>query len=94
MRLRWLPEAKQDVERLHAFLKEHNPQAASRAARCILDGASTLSKYPEIGRPMDDELRRREFSLPFGAGAYVLRYRLHDDTIVILRVWHSRETRG
>jgi plasmid stabilization system protein ParE len=42
---------------------------------------------------MDDETERREISVPFGAGAYVLRYRLHDETIVVIRVWHSREAR-
>ena len=31
--------------------------------------------------------------IPFGAGAYVLRYRVHDDTVVVIRVWHNREAR-
>jgi len=35
----------------------------------------------------------REFFIPFGASAYLLRYRIHDDTLVVIRVWHSREAR-
>ena len=31
--------------------------------------------------------------IPFGIGAYVLRYRIHDETVVVIRVWHSREVR-
>jgi plasmid stabilization system protein ParE len=31
---------------------------------------------------------------PFGRGAYVLRYRIDDDAVVVLRVWHSREERS
>jgi plasmid stabilization system protein ParE len=39
---------------------------------------------------------RRELIVPFGSGAYVLRYRLDTatDTVIIIRVWHSRELRG
>jgi plasmid stabilization system protein ParE len=46
-----------------------------------------------VGCRMDDATERRELFVPFGAGAYVLRYRIHADTIVVLRVWHSREER-
>lgn len=65
-----------------------------RAARVILDGAGLLKSMPEIGRPMNDETGRREVVLPFGAGAFVLRYMWDkSDTVVIIRVWHSRENR-
>jgi len=56
-------------------------------------GANTLLDMPEIGRPMSDGSKRRELYLPFGNGAYVLRYRLDGDMVVIIRVWHSREHR-
>jgi plasmid stabilization system protein ParE len=36
----------------------------------------------------------RELYLLFAGGAYILRYRLEDDTVVIIRVWHGREQRG
>lgn len=49
---------------------------------------------PEIGKPMNDGTGRRECYLPFGAGAYVLRYQLDGEAIVIIRVWHSREHRA
>lgn len=43
---------------------------------------------------MNDDTDRREIFLAFGAGAYVLRYRIDGDTVVILRTWHSREKRN
>lgn len=43
--------------------------------------------------PMDDDGRRRELYLAFGVAAYVLRYRLDGDFVVIIRVQHSREHR-
>lgn len=90
----WLPEALEDVERLYGFLKEKSDAAAMRAAQTILQGAQILEKSPESGRPMNDDTARRELFLPFGAGAYVLRYKLDSvSTVVIIRVWHSRENR-
>ncbi len=90
----WLPEALEDIERLHDFLKEKSPQAAARAAKAIVDGARILEGAPEAGRPMNDETERRELFVRFGAGAYVLRYRLDAaGTVVVIRVWHSREER-
>lgn len=93
-RVKWLPEALGDVERLHRFLHEKNPRAALRAAKAILEGSKFLKSAPHAARPMQDDTGRREWFVPFGAGAYVLRYKLEgDDTAVIIRVWHSRENR-
>ncbi len=89
--IKWLPEALADIERLHAFLSEKNPQAMARAIRVILDGANQLVETPRLGRLMPDESERRELFLPFAAAAYVLRYRLDGENPVIIRVWHCRE---
>ena len=90
----WRARARLDVERLYAFLWEKSPQAAQRAAQAILEGATLLEAAPRLGRPMADGTERRELFLSFGAGAYVVRYMLKDDdTVVILRVWHSKEQR-
>jgi len=89
----WLPEALTDVERLHDFLAEKNANTASNALRCIQAAARQLESFPEIGRPMPDRIRREIFAA-FGAGAYVIRYRLDEQgRPVVVRVWHSREWR-
>jgi len=93
MDLVWLPEARDDVERLFPFLVDVNPAAAERAMRRIQQGARRLLEQPEIGRPMGDESERRELYLPFGASAYVLRYRVVGEAAVVIRVWHGREAR-
>ena len=90
--LRWLPEALADLQRLHSFLRDLSPDAAQRSARAILAGADKLQDHPRAGQPLDDD--RREWFIPFGVGAYVLRYRLDaDGNPVVIRVWHSREDR-
>lgn len=92
--VRWLPEALDDLERLFAFLNEKSPEAAARAARTIHDGVDLLAATPQLGRLMPDETGRRALFLPFAAGGYVLRYLLEDEqTVIIIRVWHSRELR-
>jgi toxin ParE1/3/4 len=90
----WLPEAIEDLHRLRHFLTDKNPNAAKRAGQDILDAANRLSQFPQMGRPMNDETSRRELVIPFGSGAYVLRYLLEDDTVFIIRVWHSKENRA
>ena len=93
MRIFWLPEALGDLERLYDFLLDKDPSAAVRAIHTIGESVDKLIDFPEIGRPMGDESNRRELFISFGAGAYVLRYRIYRDTVFILRVWHSREVR-
>lgn len=93
MQLIWLPEAQADIQRLFDFLVDVNPDAAIKMLHAIKDGADRLLDFPELGRRMDDDTSRRELVLPFAASAYVLRYRIEQDTIVIIRVWHGRERR-
>lgn len=93
MTVRWLPPALDDIRRLYEFLVEKDPAAAARAVRAIRLGSIRLVDTPEIGRPLADGTGRRELLIPFGAGAYVLRYRVHDEAVVVIRVWHSHEAR-
>jgi plasmid stabilization system protein ParE len=91
-RVAWLPEALRDIECLNDFLAEKNPQAARNAVLCIQAAARQLESFPEIGKPLRDG--RRELFAAFGAGAYVLRYRLETGSqAVIIRAWHTREWR-
>jgi len=93
MKLVWLPEARDDLLRLFEFLLERDAEAAGRAIDLIRQGASALRKTPRLGKRMDQDTERREWLIPFGVSAYVLRYRIHGETLVVLRVWHSREER-
>lgn len=93
--VKWLPEALADIERLHEFLKQKSPDAAVRMVETILTGVQLLQNAPHVGRLMPDDTGRRELSMAFGSGAYVLRHKLEgENTVVIIRVWHSRERRN
>jgi plasmid stabilization system protein ParE len=92
--LRWLPPALDDLERLIDFLHERSPAAAERAAAAILEGVERLLTAPRLGRALPDDTGRRQLVIPFAGGAYILHYLLEGRaTIVIIRIWHSREAR-
>ncbi len=94
MALKWSPDALDDVERLIAFLDQYSSTAGNQAAELILQAARQLLNTPQIGRP-HGSAGMREWLAPFGASAYVLRYRIDPSgDIFILRVWHSREDRN
>jgi toxin ParE1/3/4 len=89
----WRERALEDIGRLYDFLFGKNEEVAKKAAQIILRGSSLFKDSPKLGRPMADGTERRELFIPFGSGFYVLRYFIISDTVVIVRVWHSREDR-
>jgi plasmid stabilization system protein ParE len=83
-----------DLLRLQAFLAETNPNAAQRAVSAIIRAIDSLDVFPDRGK-LSPVAGARELIVPFGRSAYVIRF-FHDveqEEIVILRVWHSRESR-
>lgn len=92
----WLLAATKDVDRLREFIKKENPRAAKNAGLRILGAVDLLTKNPEAGMPSPDEdcEEFRDLYAPFGKGGYTIRYRVKQQVIVIVRVWHSREERS
>ena len=91
----WRSRAIADIERLYTFLRAKDAAAAQKMAYALSHGASLLETSPRIGRPIADTTNRRELLIPFGAGAYVIRYIISDGgTVIVIRVWHSREDRA
>ncbi len=93
--INWLPGALQDMARLRQFIKKENPPAAKKAGQRILSAVNLLIKNPEAGMPSPDEDcdAFRDLYAPFGRGGYTIRYRIKQQIIIIVRVWHSREER-
>jgi plasmid stabilization system protein ParE len=91
-RLIWSPPALQDMQRLHRFLAEKNPDAARRAVQAIRQGVKVLAKQPGIGRPAQDmEPEFREWLIDFGDTGYVVMYRFDGTTAVLLALRPQRE---
>jgi len=96
MKLVFLPEAVDDIERLYMFLLHADPVAAQKAMLAIDEGINLLLDNPRLGLSFESDAEYRELFVPFGKSSYVLRYRLHDpaEELVIVRVWHCREERA
>jgi DNA-binding transcriptional ArsR family regulator/plasmid stabilization system protein ParE len=83
--------ANRDLARLVDFLADKSPKAALRAAD-VLDAAITsLDEFSERGRPGPDA-GLRELIVPFGVGAYVIRYRVDPKTVLIARISMAART--
>lgn len=90
MRLVYTDEAIQDLQRLRAFIAAHNPASGARIANELMAKIALLPDFPRIGTPVElaplpDSIRDMIF------GKYVIRYSIHANTIIILRVWHELE---
>ena len=50
MKIRWSPEAAEDLQRICERIEIDNPEAATRVARTIYDGCDRLKEFPRVGR--------------------------------------------
>lgn len=89
----WELGAVDDLARLREFLQTKNPKAAVNAARRIVEAANLLLEQPYLGHPIEDMPEFHKLFIPFGKNGYEIKYRLNDEKIIILRVWHAREDR-
>lgn len=92
MNLVYTADAVADLQRLRAFVAGKNPDAAERIGRDLADRIDGIRALPRLGRPVpaapdSDTVRDAIF------GRYVVRYSLHTNSIVILRIWHHYEDR-
>ena len=93
-RVAWRRRARNDLKRHYEFLRSKNEDAAVRASGAVLSAMRELRSTPHMGRPMNDGTGRREWLVPFGAAGYVVRYGVTPEgVIVVLRIWHTRESR-
>lgn len=90
-----LPAAEHDIDRLYEFLIGNSPLAAQKAMLAIDEGFALLRENPQLGVEMDGWPGYRQLFVPFGKNAYVLRYRIDSarETLVVVRIWHGRESR-
>ncbi len=95
MKLTFSREARDDLVRLRAFIAKHDPAAAQRAARRLVQGIERLLRYPKLGKRVSiapDEVAPEEIR-NWLVGDYVIRYLIAIDRIIVLRVWHGKERR-
>ena len=92
-KVRFTPDAEDDLLRLYDFLLERDIAAAERALDAIKDAVAVLQFSPFSCRKASRENPfLRELIIPFGAGGYVALCEIESgDTVSVLAVRHQRE---
>ena len=91
-RVRFTPDAEDDLLRLFDFLLEKDFEAAVRARAAIDAGIELLSFSPFSCRKAGDSPMLRELLIPFGSAGYVALFEIDGPaTVTILAVGHQRE---
>ena len=86
------PAAIRDLQRLRDFLRPKSADAARRAGEAFRQGVKILGAHPRLGRVVDDLSEEfREWLIDFGDSGYVVRYRIDDEAVTILNIWHQKE---
>ncbi len=91
--LEWSDDALADLDRFAAFLHDRSPELAAVVAREIIARAQVLSRHPKLGRPLSTREEYRQLILEVLGAAYAFQYRYDGSRLVILRVFHGRESR-
>lgn len=91
MKIVWSSAGWADVDRLHAFLAEHDLDAADAVFDKLANAPAAPLNFPRRGSRLSefDPREVREFRV----GKYLLRYELAGTDIFVLRFFHAREDR-
>lgn len=87
MRLKWSIKALIDFDEAQVFIAQENQFAAQTVADRIWQASLRLPETPHIGR-LGVEPDTRHWVVQ--RTPYLIVYRVQDETLEILRVWHGR----
>jgi plasmid stabilization system protein ParE len=91
MKIQWTNKAVSDLSRLFEFLAPVNSKAAAKTVQSLTATPMKIIDQPRIGERLDEFTPREVRRLL--VGHYEMRYELSGDTLYVLRIWHTRESR-
>ncbi|HET7891874.1 MAG TPA: type II toxin-antitoxin system RelE/ParE family toxin [Candidatus Sulfotelmatobacter sp.] len=86
MRVRWLRKALTNLHSEAQYIARDSPAAAVRTVDKITRAIDGLRQHPSMGRP-GRVPGTRELVIP--GTPYIVPYRVRDDAVEILRVFHT-----
>ena len=86
MRLRWSPEAADDLEGIVKYIAQDNPEAGREVAVKIREGLMGLRTFPYGGRAGHLPGSRELVVAP-----YIVVYRVKNEFIEISRIYHGAQ---
>jgi toxin ParE1/3/4 len=90
MRLRWTPAAADDLEAIANYLAKHFPSFMEDTIRKIYKTIITLRSMPHRGRIGREEETRE---LVIADLPYIVVYRIKNDSVEVLHVYHGAQSR-
>jgi toxin ParE1/3/4 len=89
MRIRWTDSAVRDFTHICDYIEEHgSPATARQVALSIHRSVDMLADFPEYGRTGRKPNTRE---LVFTPLPYLAVYRLHNDSVEIVRILHGSQ---
>ncbi len=94
MSLRFTPRAAADLEAIHTYIADDNPDAATSVVERIVRSARMLERFPYMGHEgvVAGTLEHTVPGIP-----YVIVYRVEGgdgDEVVVVSIYHGRQDRG
>jgi len=86
VKLVWTEPARQDLRQVFEYIAEDNPKVASKLLSIIQERAVFLQNNPQMGRKGRVDGTRE---LVIAGTPYILPYRVKDNQIQILAVFHG-----
>lgn len=92
MRLRYSPEAREDLRRASQYIafEFQNPKAAKDLVQRIMRDCSALKRFPEIGMRLSEKIERETPLRFLISGNHLAFYRVEDSEIYVTRILDGR----
>jgi toxin ParE1/3/4 len=90
MRIRWTPAAVADLEHISHYLRERYPHYRQPTLRKLYEAIRSLKESPHRGR-LGREDGTRELLFP--PMPYIAVYRVQEQRIEVLRIYHAAQDR-
>lgn len=87
-RVEWLREALRNLDEIAAHIARDDPAAAARAVARLREAVGALAEQPSMGRTGRVTGTRE---LVVARTHFVVPYRVRDDRVEIIRVFHSAQ---
>jgi toxin ParE1/3/4 len=90
MRIRWTPAAAADLQHINDYLNDHYPQYRQPTISKLYEAIRSLKEWPHRGRVGREEGTREILFPPL---PYVAVYRVKEQSIEVLRIYHAAQDR-
>ena len=93
MKLRYTPEAVCALQEIKRYIKNelHNPTAANRITKAILDGCARLKQFPEMGASIQAKTGYETDLRMLVVESHIALYRIETEAVSVGRIINARQ---